>query len=275
MVGALDELVVLGNDAEAVVQWAGDEAKWLQSDVGSLPTGPFLEYFNSIIALLQVVQEGGEMTDALTSLLDLRPKLATYAVGLVPALPPATIAPAPTPAFADIKLTGKGSKVVKFTKPDAPAIVKVTEKGSSNFIVESLDSHGDTNDLLVNEIGNYSGTLLLDGDTGEQSVAFKIESNGSWTLIVKPLLSARVWDPSIALSGKGDDVALVFPSPDEFTIVTLKHGGESNFAIWAYGSDSTDLLVNEIGKYSGETTISSGLLLLEITADGAWSITPQ
>jgi len=187
--------------------------------------------------------------------------------------------PAPelaTPSFKAINLTGKRSKVVRFSIPEgAIGIVAISEKGTSNFVVESLDSHGDTNALLVNEIGNYSGTLLLDAEAGVHSVAFKIESNGTWTLTVKPVTSARRWDPALPLTGKGDDVVAVAPSANGLTIVTLKHSGSSNFAILAYRSDGSDLLVNEIGKYSGETTLADGTFLLEVTADGAWSVTPQ
>lgn len=44
----------------------------------------------------------------------------------------------------------------------------------------------------------------------------------------------------------------------------------------AYASGGTDLLVNEIGNYSGETLLPDGTLVLEITADGAWTMSaPQ
>lgn len=206
-------------------------------------------------------------------------------------MPPITSSPEPTPTrapttapaptvdddFAPITLKGKGSKVVTFSIPvGALAIVQISEKGTSNFIVESLDSHGDTNDLLVNEIGNYSGTVLLDPEADQHSVAFKIESNGSWTFTIKPLLSARVWNPAGPLTGRGDDVIFLYPSAGPLTVVELKHGGESNFAIWTYGTDGrVDLLVNEIGKYTGQTILAEEVGLLAVTADGSWSITPQ
>jgi hypothetical protein len=55
--------------------------------------------------------------------------------------------------------------------------------------------------------------------------------------------------------------------------VRLVHRGQSNFAINAYAADgSSDLIVNEIGHYDGETTLADGTDLLEIDADGAWSV---
>jgi hypothetical protein len=54
----------------------------------------------------------------------------------------------------------------------------------------------------------------------------------------------------------------------------ISHQGSGNFAIWAYSEDGTDLLVNEIGTYTGESLLADGTFVLEITADGSWTITP-
>jgi hypothetical protein len=55
------------------------------------------------------------------------------------------------------------------------------------------------------------------------------------------------------------------------TTLKITHSGSSNFAVKAYG-DSSRLLVNEIGKYSGETLLPSGTVLLEVEADGNWTL---
>ena len=60
-------------------------------------------------------------------------------------------------------------------------------------------------------------------------------------------------------------------------IVTLEHQGESNFIVWLEDetADEVDLLVNEIGQFSGSTSVHidvAGWYMLDIEADGAWSI---
>ena len=56
----------------------------------------------------------------------------------------------------------------------------------------------------------------------------------------------------------------------------VSHDGAINFAIIAYGGDvGQDLLVNEVGPYEDEVLISEVAFLLEITADGNWSVTPS
>jgi hypothetical protein len=186
-----------------------------------------------------------------------------------------TPVPTPTLAFKPITLTGVGSKVPKFVIPeDAPAIATITERGTSNFVVTSLAADGSSNELLVNEIGNYAGTRLFDANAGQHSVAFKVESNGSWTIVIKPVTLARAWDPAKALSGKGADVVRVVPPTSGLTTVTITHRGSSNFAVMAYTADGGELLVNEIGNYSGEVPLPDGTLLLSVEADGVWTVTP-
>jgi hypothetical protein len=187
---------------------------------------------------------------------------------------PAAVAPAA--AFTDITLTGRGDSVQRFTIPaSSAAIVTLSHRGSSNFIVESLDTSGGTNDLLVNTIGNYSGTRFMDTSAGEHSSALEIQADGPWTITIKHPTKARSWSGSGALSGNGDDVVRVSPTVSGFTAVTLSHSGDSNFIVTSYANDGTDLVVNEIGSYRGSKTLPSGTYAIEVEADGSWSITPQ
>lgn len=191
--------------------------------------------------------------------------------------------PEPTPevtenpfAFQPVTLKGKGSKVAKFSIPDGvPAIASFSEKSTSNFVVYSLAADGSENDLLVNEIGNYTGTVLFDSGSGQHSVAFKIESNGSWTITIKPITAAATWDAASVAKGTGSNVLLVTGDVSGLFTVKITHKGSANFVVYAWTASDRDLLVNEIGSYSGETTLPDGTLLIEVLADGTWTITPQ
>lgn len=197
-----------------------------------------------------------------------------------PATPEPASVPAPTPtpgpAFADISLSGTGDSVPTFDLPEGTAaIAQISHTGSSNFSVISLAADGSDNDLLVNVIGNYSGTVLFDEDTGVHSVAFEVTADGAWTIVIQPVTAARSWDGSSALTGSGDDVVQISPPVEGLVSAAIQHTGESNFAIIGYSSSGADLMVNEIGPYSGEVPIASGTFLLEVSADGSWTITPS
>ncbi len=188
---------------------------------------------------------------------------------------PTTKAPAPPPPPAVAKpvvYSGVGSKLLKIKKGEEPAIALITGRGSSNFAVTNLAADGQQYDLLVNTIGSYHGTRLIDVENGQQTAAFKIEATGSrWTITLKPITQARPWNGSGTLSGKGDDVILM-PRDTWGSLDSAKitHTGTSNFAVKAY-SDTSDLLVNEIGAYSGEVQVPAGTLLFAIDADGGWT----
>lgn len=192
-----------------------------------------------------------------------------------PSLGPSAAPSAPT--FAAIRLSGTGDKVAKFEIPaDAPAIAVITSKGAGNFSVESLAADGSQNELLVNTTGAYSGTVLFDLGTGEHSVAFKVGAKGAWTIEVKPIITARVWDTSTKLTGKGDDVALVSPPAAGLTSISVTGAGKGNFVVQTYSLDGTStLLVNEIGVYSGQVQLPDQSALVQVNSDGAWSIDEQ
>jgi hypothetical protein len=182
--------------------------------------------------------------------------------------------PTPEPAFATIELSGSGNAVPRFEIPaDAAAIADITHAGSANFALWTIDQGGSQTDLMVNVIGNYAGTALFDETAGSHSVAFEVEASGSWTIAVKPVAEAFRWDGVAMLTGSGDDVAILDPPSAGLMTVTATHSGDGNFAIWAY-AESTDLLVNEIGTFSGEVLLPDGTFLFEIQANGPWTISP-
>ena len=163
-------------------------------------------------------------------------------------------------------VSGRGDDVISDIKVGEGIYrVHFTHKGRSNFIVESYDATNDW-DLLINEIGNYDGYVLLGG---EAPYAFEITADGTWSCVIERLDKI----PDTSFAGKGDYVTgfcALTSGAWEFT-----HDGRSNFIVEIYTSDGWDLLVNEIGKYNGKKmiTIPSGsYAFFEITADGNWTI---
>jgi len=196
-----------------------------------------------------------------------------------PAPTPAEIAPveptpSPTPIFGEIPLSGKGSKVAKFSIPSGSIpIAVVSHRGKSNFAIESIDASGSTIDLLVNTIGNYDGTVLF-GVGEEPPVAFQVTADGTWKITIRPATDAPIWDRSKVLEGTGDSVYLISPPGSGLVTLDLTFKGDSNFAVTSYGPNGTDLLVNEIGDFTGQVLLPDRAVILEVIADGgAWTAT--
>lgn len=186
-----------------------------------------------------------------------------------PAPEPDVVEPAP-----DVVYEGTGDSIVQIELPAGPdsiGIATITHSGSSNFAVWSLDANLNQGDLLVNEIGAYSGTVPFSLSASEQITALEINADGPWAVTVRDVLTVREVPQGDTTSGQGDDVLLYF---GEATIADMTHTGDSNFAVWSYG-DRTDLLVNEIGSYTGQVRWPAGSALIQVSANGAWTIALQ
>ena len=176
--------------------------------------------------------------------------------------------PTPAPTVESVTYEGSGTKILKIDKPEPGVVlITMTHDGSSNFAVWSLDGNLEQMDLLVNTIGNYKGTTVLDLNDGEETARLDISADGNWTVTLSPLASAKRFTGSA--EGTSDDV-LIYEGP--VGVATLTHKGDSNFAVWFYSTSSSDLAANEIGNYSGEAVIPEGPTLVEVETEGKWSI---
>jgi hypothetical protein len=186
-----------------------------------------------------------------------------------------TTEPPPEPVVYE----GSGDSVIDIELPDPDLVAAATigHSGERNFAIWELDEGLVQLDLAVNTIGSYEGTVLLNKDPSALTNSLEITADGAWTVEVKSVELVRQWDDGV--EGTGDDVVLVTTSPQT---VALHHSGERNFAIWFHDGlgGGSDLLVNDIGSFDGTVPLRSptgdGAVMgvLEITADGPWSVTP-
>jgi hypothetical protein len=172
--------------------------------------------------------------------------------------------------FAPLEESGTGDAVVRLPEGALYAIVTATHNGSSNFSIQSLDAANGLSELLVNEIGSYSGVTALGFSSfGDSADKLQITANGEWTLLIAPVSSA----PGLPSSGSGDGVFIYDGSAP---IWQITHSGSSNFAVVQESPSSLfGLLVNEIGTYDGSVTGVAGPSVVIISADGDWTFTAQ
>ncbi|MGC5307668.1 hypothetical protein [Micromonospora zamorensis] len=178
---------------------------------------------------------------------------------------PTTTPPAPKPKV----IKGRGDDVVRIPELTDLAVVKFVCRCSSNTMLRSDGPEG----LLVNEIGAYTGKRWINLEDGALTTQFEVEAAGSWTLTIGSIDQMATKATSGKASGKGDDVVVL---GGDATAVKITHSrGSSNFVVHAYSLDSGEggLLVNEIGGYSGVRPLTAPALM-QVTADGNWTIAP-
>jgi hypothetical protein len=176
----------------------------------------------------------------------------------------ATTPPGTKPVVRTYK--GNGSKVVKITKPGqgtGPVLVTATYRGGKSFSVFALDSSLHRSDILVNVVGKYQGTNLLDSQ-GTQTRALKVQAHGPWTIKIKPASVAR--RVGAHAKGTGDDVLLYTGSSG---VATFDYRGTLNFVV-TYGDAGNTGLVDEVGHFRGQVPIKKGPVLVVVSANGKW-----
>jgi len=180
--------------------------------------------------------------------------------------PEPTPEPTPTP-FGPVLLTGKGDDVAQVDLPSGVYVAAIDYSGDSNF---SVWTHAnDDKDLTVNTIGRYSGSHVLWGGP----TVFEVSASDAWSIEIDTAKKLR----TINASGHGDTCPGYYVArATDNGVYRIEHSGDSNFAIWMYTSEQTDLLVNEIGDYDGKKLIDlqdGEVVLFQVSADGDWSIT--
>lgn len=177
------------------------------------------------------------------------------------------------------KFSASGDTVTDSFTLDGGAMVLVYEhSGDSNFIVEVIDEEtGKTVDVPINEIGEASGAAAIPNDGGDYRL--DITADGEWSVEVAVPIPEEddIERLPVEASGSGSDVLGPVELGDR-TIVSATHDGESNFVVrvldeLAVDSLGSDILVNEVGEYDGESTTQyDGVVWVVVQADGNWTL---
>lgn len=118
-------------------------------------------------------------------------------------------------------------------------------------------------------------TLVPSGTTTGR---FQVRADGDWTLTAGGFDDRVIRHPgALPVQGAGDSVFYLGTAPDT---AAFTHGGDSNFIVQVLADsvESPDLAINEIGAYEGTVLFrvdGSEPALVQVTADGAWTMTPR
>ena len=195
-------------------------------------------------------------------------------VGLCAVASPSSATRGTTAGFAPVKtLRGAGATVVTTQLPTGPLVFSVAHRGKSTFTVEIRGPAG--RDLLVNEVGVYTGQAIAETRFGRHRVIVK--ADGAWTIqVLRPTKTdVRVLPGFFA--GNVPTVFSVRSSQARELVLTTSNVGDGDFVVSLYGYAGLtcrDLLVNEIGPWKGQlpADVPQGYMLLSVHATGRWLV---
>ncbi len=206
-----------------------------------------------------------------------------------------TLAPAPTPD--PVTFSGSGKEVVEFDDTlvqylsDNIAVFHFSISGSGNNVVWALDAAFDETDLLVNTIGDQSGTRWL--ALQNNPVALEVDAGGAWELTISR--ATKLTPVSVAddfwvtvvdttdtyagaltevIDGKGPDALFL---QTQAHVVDITADGDGNIVMWGYSAidGSSELLMNEIDTFDGSSVLpdcSQGCLI-DVDGDYTYTLT--
>jgi putative cell wall-binding protein len=166
--------------------------------------------------------------------------------------------------------SGNGDGFYNLPAGSRAGAVTVQSQGRSNIVVWAIDKDGVGQELLVNEVGPYAGTVGWNLSGSFPIVKLKITASGPWTISFTPVSSL----PGIQSSSAGDAVFLYDGGPAS---LNLYYPGTRSFSvreIWdadVIGLHWTKTLVDTVGFYSNSVPLRAGYSIIAATADGPWA----
>lgn len=184
---------------------------------------------------------------------------------------PASVASA-APSAAAKTFRGVGDDVVRIKAAKARGIVTVRHDGEGHFALWALKPNGKRDDLLVNTIGSYSGTTVLNMYSWHRAGAFEISADGGWSVKLQPISAAPLWKTATVRS-RGDKVLKLKVPIRGLRTMRYRHSGDGAFIVHALPvSGNPDLLVMKLGAAGGKVRIPAGTKYVSVRSTGAWSL---
>jgi hypothetical protein len=189
--------------------------------------------------------------------------------------PTPTPTPAPQPYTYDF--SGSGNQATPLMGLQAGITTfDFVGNGSSNFIVWLKDQNGNDVDLLVNEIGKYTGGRCI-SVPATANYLMTVTADSSWQIhVTQPRPTGAPGVPQ-TFTGTSDNHSGFFTLHAGAASFAMSYGGDSNFIIWLYNSagQQVELLENEIGPRNDSNVVSvpAGIYVMDIQGIGGWSVT--
>jgi hypothetical protein len=165
---------------------------------------------------------------------------------------------------------GHGPDVLTFPGP-AGGVFEIVSSGQDHTAVWSLDEGLQQSELLVNQVGHYSGRRLV--GLPNPAMGLQIDTGNSWEIWHHSMESLPLLGDGV-LQGRGDDVILTVPWGEPggpAFILEIVCRTDGHIALTAWG-DNGGLLVNQIGSIAGRLVVPAGTAFLVLNAEDPWAL---
>jgi hypothetical protein len=179
-------------------------------------------------------------------------------------------------SFPEQRIRGVGQTATeRFHLSEGLYVVYFSHKGEGHFGVWLLRDTGDRVELLANDTDDCEGSKAMRVPY-EGEYLLNVDAGGSWEIkFASPVVSQQ----SSVFSGTHQSATSAFQLKGGLKVFQLKHSGSGHFGVWLLDRSGrrVELLANTTGPFSGSKAIKAdtGWYILDVSADGYWSITVE
>ena len=191
---------------------------------------------------------------------------------------PRSLSSQPRPTLVEWTFEGDSDSVVgPIFLESGLVILDAEHNGSENFIVRLIGDHQDEGS--INTIGRYRGVrahristrVPLTLQPGE--IRLEVVADGPWTITARQQFPSSGSKGTYSHAGNSGDRVITWLEFDrEAKTLSASHSGSGNFIVELLSADgqTSELLVNEIGSYAGQTVMNvpPGLYAMVVRAEG-------
>src|SRR3989339_388439 len=176
-----------------------------------------------------------------------------------------------------IELSGTGQQASqKFNLESGLSIFRLSYCGAGHFSIRLLDENGEYIELLVNTTGKFNGSKAI-GIEKRGEYVMDISADEKWTIKIEQPRTKIAQSEANTFTGVGQQVSPLIKIDKGLKTFKMKHSGTGHFSIVLLDKNGEyiELLVNTTGQFDGSKAVGiskSDLHLLDISADGEWSI---
>jgi hypothetical protein len=180
---------------------------------------------------------------------------------------------------APITLSGSGPAATRLFRLEAGlTVIRMTHQGTSNFIVDFLDTNGNSVAFgsVANVIDPFQGSTPVQIPRGADYL-LDVQADGPWQIVVEQPRAASA-PQTRSFSGDSQQATQLFALSAGLHRVHMTHQGDSNFIVDLLdenGESVTLGLANEIGPFDGSRAVQvpvDGIYLFSVQANGPWTI---
>lgn len=152
-------------------------------------------------------------------------------------------------------------------------VLSAVHQAEGAFSVTLLDETGEMVDLPASAIGSFEGSSAV--GVGSGTYLLDVDADGPWTVTVEQPRPAKALEIR-SFEGEAPTATAPFSLPGGLVRFEMSHSGEGAFSVMLLDAEGNMLALpgSGVGRFDGSAaeSVPGGIYVLEVDADGPWTV---